>query len=244
MDDTISRLAVIQIIEKMRARIGHNLERAVGGAMIEILDEVGEDVGKLPSALGTNLEEVGTDCISRQSAIDAFNTNLNELVVGGEENAKTVENYLNRVLDKIKCLPSVQLDTYWKEQCQSYEQTINKLRESLSTQPEIKQQAINSSDCIDRRAAIDALDSEITITGRTNAAVVMGYCKLVKDRLERLPSAQPEPKRGKWHYSDGKPARIGLSFGVVCDQCGTESEYCTNFCGEGGADLREVTNGH
>lgn len=50
MDDTISRLAVIQIIEKMRARIGHNLERSVGRAMIEILDEVGEDVGKLPSA--------------------------------------------------------------------------------------------------------------------------------------------------------------------------------------------------
>ena len=49
---------------------------------------------------------IGTDCISRQAAIDAFNTNLNELIVGGEENAKTVENYLNRVLDKIKCLPS------------------------------------------------------------------------------------------------------------------------------------------
>lgn len=49
-----------------------------------------------------------SDYISRQQAIDAFNTNLNELVVGGEENAKTVENYLNRVLDKIKCLPSVQ----------------------------------------------------------------------------------------------------------------------------------------
>ena len=47
-----------------------------------------------------------SDLIDRQAAIDAFNTNLNELVVGGEENAKTVENYLNRVLDKIKCLPS------------------------------------------------------------------------------------------------------------------------------------------
>ena len=50
MNDTISRLAVIQIIEQMRARIGHNLERSVGRAMIEILDEVGKDVGKLPSA--------------------------------------------------------------------------------------------------------------------------------------------------------------------------------------------------
>lgn len=50
MNDAISRLAVIQIIEKMRARIAHNLERSVGRAMIEILDEVGEDVGMLPSA--------------------------------------------------------------------------------------------------------------------------------------------------------------------------------------------------
>ena len=195
---------------------------------------------ELRRLLGTNLAEVGTDCISRQSAMDA----IDEYMVG--KICATDGTMMARLINElvIKQLPSVQLDTYWKEQCQSYEQTINKLRESLSTQPEIKQQAINSSDCIDRRAAIDALDSEITITGRTNAAVVMGYCKLVKDRLERLPSAQPEPKRGKWHYSDGKPARIGLSFGVVCDQCGTESEYCTNFCGECGADMREVTNGN
>jgi hypothetical protein len=37
---------------------------------------------------------------------------------------------------EIMMLPSAQLDTYWKEQCQSYEKTINKLRESLSAQPE------------------------------------------------------------------------------------------------------------
>ena len=55
-------------------------------------------------------------------------------------------------------------------------------------------------------------------------------------RLNELPSIQP--KMGRWHYSDGKPARIGLSFGVICDQCGIESEYCTNFCGECGADMR------
>ena len=61
MDDTISRLAVIQIIEKMRARIGHNLERSVGRAMIEILDEVGDDVGKLPSAESESFEWC-TDC--------------------------------------------------------------------------------------------------------------------------------------------------------------------------------------
>ena len=51
-----------------------------------------------------------SDTISRQQAIDAFNTSINELIIGGEENAKTVENYLNRVIEKIKCLPSAQLE--------------------------------------------------------------------------------------------------------------------------------------
>ena len=59
--------------------------------------------------------------------------------------------------------------------------------------------------------------------------------------LDDAPTIQP--KRGRWHYSDGKPARIGLSFGVICDQCGTESEYCTNFCGECGADMRGEQDG-
>jgi hypothetical protein len=63
------------------------------------------------------------------------------------------------------------------------------------------------------------------------------YIKLADSIIDLLPSIQP--KRGRWHYSDGKPARIGLSFGVICDQCGTESEYCTNFCGECGADMRQ-----
>ena len=44
-------------------------------------------------------------------------------------------------------------------------------------------------DLISRQQAIDALDSELKITGRTNADAVMGYVKQVKDRLERLPSA-------------------------------------------------------
>ena len=49
------------------------------------------------------------------------------------------------------------------------------------------------NDLISRQAAIDALDGKIEITGRTNAEAVKGYVRLVKDRLERLPSAQSEP---------------------------------------------------
>jgi hypothetical protein len=82
MSDLIDRQKAINVIERMRAYIGHNMERAVGAAFIEILDDVGEDIGRLPSIqfatdtnvgnkLGTNLAQLGTDCISRQAAIDA-----------------------------------------------------------------------------------------------------------------------------------------------------------------------------
>ena len=50
---------------------------------------------------------------------------------------------LDDVEKNIKALPPTQPDKYWKEQCQSYERTINKLRESLSTQPKI----IRCKDC-------------------------------------------------------------------------------------------------
>ena len=58
---------------------------------------------------------------------------------------------------------------------------------------------------------------------------------------EPLPSAQPEPKRGKWerHYcKDGNPD------GWQCDKC-KEWYYfgqtLPNFCPNCGADMREVT---
>lgn len=47
------------------------------------------------------------ELISRQQAIDAFNTNIDELVVSEKENAEAVEKYLNRVIDEIKQLPPI-----------------------------------------------------------------------------------------------------------------------------------------
>ena len=67
-------------------------------------------------------------------------------------------------------------------------------------------------DCISRQAAIEALDGEITVTGRANAEAVRGYANLVCDRIKRLPSAQPErtcvncgrtANNGGW-YADGR----------------------------------------
>ena len=76
------------------------------------------------------------DLISKQAAIDALN---HELRCGAVINQCGLE----MAYEVIEGLPSAQPDTYWEEQCQSYEQTINKLRESLSTQPEI----IRCKDC-------------------------------------------------------------------------------------------------
>ena len=73
-----------------------------------------------PAEHGTNLAEVGTDCISRQSAIDAFNTNIDELVVAGKENADSVERYLNRVIDEIKQLPPIQPEIIRCKDCGHY----------------------------------------------------------------------------------------------------------------------------
>lgn len=48
------------------------------------------------------------DLISKQAAIDAFNTGVDELIVAGKGNAEAVEKYLNGVIDMIKELPSAQ----------------------------------------------------------------------------------------------------------------------------------------
>ena len=50
MDELISKMAVIEAIEKARANVGHNLERSIGKSIIEILDEVGRDIDRLPPA--------------------------------------------------------------------------------------------------------------------------------------------------------------------------------------------------
>ena len=50
MDELISKKAAIEAIEKARANVGHNLERSIGKSIIEILDDVGRDVNRLPPA--------------------------------------------------------------------------------------------------------------------------------------------------------------------------------------------------
>ena len=69
-----------------------------------------------------------SDTIERQAAIDAFNTNVDELVVAGKENADSVEKYLNGVIDKIKRLPSVQPEETIEEQERSIDEGLKSVQ--------------------------------------------------------------------------------------------------------------------
>ena len=80
-----------------------------------------------------------------------------------------------------------------------------------SAQPEIKQQVISSSDCIDRRAALDAIRPIQTYKLFEGDDMILIDKAEVQTELMLLPSAQPEPKRGKW---------ILKSYRWECDQCG------------------------
>ena len=100
-----------------------------------------------------------------------------------------------------------------------------------------------TNDLISRQAAIDALNGEISITGRANAEAVRGYVRLVKDRLERLPSAQPEPKEGHWilrKSPDGDEQYECSECGVLWEFIdGTPEDNEAYFCPNCGAKMDE-----
>lgn len=85
-------------------------------------------------------------------------------------------------------------------------------------------------DLISRRAAINALDDNITIQGITNAFFVMNYVKRVKQKLEQLQS-EPKRKNGEWMFDDP----ISADFG--CSECFHRQDYCTRYCPNCGAEM-------
>ena len=84
------------------------------------------------------------DLISRQGALDALDKRFEEFLrcfgfdsyEKADRSTRLACDGISEAEDVIMGLPSVPPDTYWKEQCQSYERTINKLRESLSAKSE------------------------------------------------------------------------------------------------------------
>ena len=72
MDDLISREQAIDALERAKQNIRHNIERAIGRAICEILDEIENGIKQLPS---TNCSEFpnNSDTISREAVADAIN---------------------------------------------------------------------------------------------------------------------------------------------------------------------------
>lgn len=87
------------------------------------------------------------------------------------------------------------------------------------------------NDTISREAAIDALDGELTITGRENAKTIRDYVNGVAKKLRELPSAE---RRGSWVGIDDEPCEVW-----ECDQCGhiVERECPPRFCEKCGARM-------
>ena len=70
-----------------------------------------EVVNKLPSALSTNLAEVGTDCISRQAAIDA---------ISEYGNGSTLWMNVSELARRIKQLPPIHPEIVRCKDCRYY----------------------------------------------------------------------------------------------------------------------------
>ena len=72
MSDLISRQAAIDALERAKQNIRHNIERAIGRAICEILDEVENGIKQLPSANCSEFPN-NSDTISREAVADAIN---------------------------------------------------------------------------------------------------------------------------------------------------------------------------
>lgn len=84
------------------------------------------------------------------------------------------------------------------------------------------------ADLIDRQAAIDALEGEMTVTGRANADAVFGYVNLICDRIKRLPSVEAKPARqtAEWIYGEKDGAD-----GWYCSKCGFHIPWYYEYYG-------------
>ena len=109
-------------------------------------------------------------------------------------------------------------------------------------------------DLISRQAAIDAICKEGTRLERNGTVAMCEIKQWCIDLLERLPSAQPERKKGKWivgtvehkYTHEHRDAR-------QCSECGAMyfhyarqediEDVVPNFCPNCGADMRGKLDG-
>ena len=108
----------------------------------------------------------------------------------------------------------------------------------------------NGNDLISRRAAIDALRMDIDIIPFAKAReYARAAIETIHNRLEELPSVQPQRKTGKWierkhgywSFVNDKGERDGWIPSYECSECrsgGWRNPEVMNFCPSCGADMR------
>ena len=84
------------------------------------------------------------------------------------------------------------------------------------------------NDSISRQAAIDAIDKALSRTFIEPCGEMI---------LKDLPSAQPEPKTGRW-------VKMSDSYGTYhcCSRCGREGARDWNYCPNCGACMKEESD--
>ena len=181
------------------------------------------EVVKQLSEHGTNLAEVGTDCISRQAAIDICRApHMRNADCSDFEMA-------------IMMLPPAQpkkgaIEQIKWERDVAIEQ-LKKLGYGLGEKIRAEK------DCISRQAAIDALNN---IEIPRNASWYQYYQQALT-AVDKLPPAQPERIKGRWEV-----ASTGYSGFMRCSACkvGCCGDYRSmNFCPNCGADMRGEQDG-
>ena len=93
-------------------------------------------------------------------------------------------------------------------------------------------------DTISRQAAIEAIgEKPVAWSKGEYERGLQNQWGYDVSAIKQLPPAQPEPKRGKWVLVCDNN---GMHF--ICNKCGAWRYHQEqNFCGECGADMKEVT---
>ena len=246
MDELISKRAVIEAIEKARANVGHNLERSIGKSIIEILDDVGRDVDRLPSAqLSTNLASLGTDVpdinvgelISRQSAIDVVQnrhmmlSKEKVLLINDLEKLPSAEPQI------IRCKDCKNWDTTWTNDFSPnyhYCPMVDGYARKIGFAPMQKGEPM--SDLIDRQAAINALRDYLV--GKRCPDDGTLTCRLIENEvINKLPLIQL--RTGKWIDTGSNEEWYAREY--KCSECGDTMLGDANFCPNCGAKMEEKT---
>ena len=175
----------------------HHLTEMWSGGVNDAIDAV---IGVDSAQLGTNLAEVGTDCISRQQAIDKFIDGLEEIFADLRE--RHVDDsvcglceydgaYVGQSGEWCNECPGFDRDDCFKLSDKTRKEWTEEIIKALTPiQPDNNSEKPNNSDTISSQAAIDALNEVVKDHSITDFDAIASILD--------LPPAQPEPHYDEW----------------------------------------------